>query len=201
MTQYKRPDLILYDLNRLEKILNHPYRPVQIIFAGKAHPADIPGKKIIQRIFNTAKDPRFRGRIAFVEDYGEELAKYMVKGCDLWLNNPKLPLEACSTSGMKASINGVLHCSTLDGWWPEGYNGKNGWAFGVDPSDDAKDAAQLYDLLEKEIVPLFYDRDDEGVPQGWIERMKEAIKSVSPHFSARRMMKEYHEKFYSKIKE
>ncbi len=201
MTEYKRPDLILHDLDRLEKILNHPYRPVQIIFAGKAHPADIPGKKIIQRIFNAAKDPRFQGRIAFVEDYGEELAKYMVKGCDLWLNNPKLPLEACGTSGMKASINGVLHCSTLDGWWPEGYNGKNGWAFGVDPSDDSQDAAQLYDLLEQEIVPLFYDRDEDGLPQGWIERMKEAITSVSPRFSARRMVQEYYDKFYSKIKE
>ncbi len=201
MTQYKRPDLILYDLDRLDKIVNHPFRPVQIIFAGKAHPADIPGKKIIQRIFNVAKDPRFKGRIAFVEDYGEELAKYMVKGCDVWLNNPKPPLEACGTSGMKASINGVLHCSVMDGWWPEGYNGKNGWAFGTETGDDAKDAAQLYDLLEQQIVPLYYKRNDKNIPVQWTMMMKEAIKSVSPNFSARRMMKEYLEKFYSNIKE
>ena len=201
MTEYKRPDLILHDLQRLEKIVNNPSRPVQIIFAGKAHPADIPGKKIIQRIFNVAKDPRFQGRIAFVEDYGEELAKYMVKGCDVWLNNPKLPLEACGTSGMKASINGVLHCSTRDGWWREGFNGKNGWAFGVEPSDDTKDANELYDLLEQKIVPLYYDQNENGIPYGWVAMMKEAIRSVSPKFSARRMMKEYKSKFYNNIRE
>ncbi|WP_236583109.1 MULTISPECIES: alpha-glucan family phosphorylase [unclassified Nitratiruptor] len=199
MTEYKRPDLILYDLNRLEQIVNNSSRPIQIIFAGKAHPADIPGKQIIQKIFSVAKDPKFQGRIAFVEDYGEELAKYMVKGCDVWLNNPKLPLEACGTSGMKASINGVLHCSTRDGWWPEGYNGKNGWVFGTDPSDDAKDANELYDLLENEIVPLYYVQNEKGIPKGWTKMMKEAIKSVAPYFSARRMMKEYKNKFYERI--
>ncbi|BCD60336.1 MULTISPECIES: alpha-glucan family phosphorylase [unclassified Nitratiruptor] len=201
MTEYKRPDLILYDLDRLEKIVNDPSKPMQIIFAGKAHPADIPGKKIIQKIFNVAKNPKFQGRIAFIEDYGEELAKYMVKGCDIWLNNPKLPLEACGTSGMKASINGVLHCSTKDGWWLEGFNGKNGWAFGVDPSDDLKDANELYDLLENEIVPLYYDQDENGIPSSWTKMMKEAIKSVAPHFSARRMMKEYKNRFYERIGE
>ncbi|BAF70057.1 alpha-glucan family phosphorylase [Nitratiruptor sp. SB155-2] len=201
MTEYKRPDLILYDLERLEKIVNDPSEPIQIIFAGKAHPADIPGKKIIQKIFNVAKNPRFQGRIAFIEDYGEELAKYMVKGCDVWLNNPRLPLEACGTSGMKASINGVLHCSTKDGWWVEGFNGKNGWTFGVDPSDDAKDANELYDLLENEIIPLYYDQDENGIPSEWTKMMKEAIKSVAPHFCARRMMKEYKNKFYDKIGE
>ncbi len=201
MTEYKRPDLILHDLVRLEKILTNPYYPVQIIFAGKAHPADLPGQRIIQHIFGVAKNPRFQGRIAFVEDYGEELAKYMVRGCDVWLNNPKIPLEACGTSGMKASVNGVLHCSTMDGWWPEGYNGKNGWRFGGDVSDDAKDAAELYDLLEQQIIPLYYTRDEDGIPHGWVEMMRQAIKSVAPKFSARRMMKEYKEKFYDHIKE
>ena len=197
MTQYKRPYLILEDLERLEKIVNNSQRPVQIIFAGKAHPADIEGKKIIQKIFNVAKDSRFAGRIAFVEDYNEFVAKYMVRGCDLWLNNPKPPLEACGTSGMKASINGTLHCSVMDGWWIEGYNGKNGFKFGLE-GDDIKDANELYDLLENEIIPMYYD--DEGLPKKWIEMMKNAISSVAPQFSARRMMKDYINKFYLNIK-
>ncbi len=201
MTSYKRPDLILYDLDRLEKIINDPVRPVQIIFAGKAHPADDPGKMIIQKIFKTAQDRRFRGRIAFVEDYGEEVAKYLVKGVDVWLNNPLLPLEACGTSGMKASVNGTLHLSVKDGWWIEGYNGQNGWSFGGEISDEKRDAYELYEVLEKEIVPLFYDIDKDGVPVGWVKMMKEAIKSVAPSFSARRMMKEYLEKFYLPISE
>ena len=199
MTSYKRPDLILHDLDRLEKIVNNFARPVQIVFAGKAHPADQPGKQIIQRIFKTAQDRRFRGRIAFVEDYGEEVAKYLVRGVDVWLNNPQIPMEACGTSGMKASVNGTLHCSTLDGWWPEGYNGKNGWAIGGETSDDAADAAALYDTIEQTIVPLFYELDEEGLPAGWIAMMKEAIKSVAPRFGARRMMREYLDKFYLEI--
>ena len=201
MTEYKRPYLILKDLDRLDKLVNNPERPIQIIFAGKAHPADMPGKKIIQQIFNVAKDPRFAGRIAFVEDYNEEVAKYLVRGCDIWLNNPRIPLEASGTSGMKASINGVLHCSTKDGWWPEGFNGKNGWAFGGDVSDDEKDANELYDLLENEIVPKFYNSDDRGYSKEWVAMMKEAIKSVTPRFSARRMMYDYLNKFYLNIKE
>ncbi len=199
MTSYKRPDLILYDLDRLEKIVNNSSRPVQIIFAGKAHPADNPGKMIIQKIFKAAQDRRFRGRIAFVEDYGEEVAKYLVKGVDVWLNNPLLPLEACGTSGMKASINGVLHLSVKDGWWIEGYNGKNGWSFGREKSDDERDSKELYDILEKEIVPLFYDTDRNGISIRWARMMKEAIKSIAPLFSSRRMMKEYLEKFYIPI--
>ncbi|WP_456485126.1 alpha-glucan family phosphorylase [Hydrogenimonas sp.] len=199
MTAYKRPDLILHDLDRLDKIINNFARPVQIIFAGKAHPADMEGKKILQRIFKTAQDPRFRGRIGFVEDYGEEVAKYLVRGADVWLNTPLIPMEACGTSGMKASVNGTIHCSTLDGWWPEGYNGKNGWAFGGDTSSDEADANALYDTIENRIVPLFYELDERGVPSGWIGMMKEAIKSVSPHFSARRMMRDYLEKFYLPI--
>ena len=199
MTSYKRPDLILHDLDRLERIVNNFARPVQIVFAGKAHPADNPGKQILQRIFKTAQDPRFRGRIAFVEDYGEQVARYLVRGVDVWLNNPLLPMEACGTSGMKASINGTLHCSTLDGWWPEGYNGRNGWAIGGDRSDDGADAAALYDTIEGRIVPLYYTLDEHNLPAGWIEMMKEAIRSIAPRFGARRMMKDYLEKFYLPI--
>lgn len=199
MAEYKRPYLILNDLNRLEKILNNRDKPVQIVFAGKAHPADMEGKKILQYIFKTAQDCKFRGRIAFVEDYGENVAKYLVHGVDIWLNNPQIPMEASGTSGMKASLNGVLHLSVLDGWWPEAYNGKNGWAFGEEPSNNEKDAAQLYDLLENEIVPLYYDRDTKGIPNKWVETMKEAIRSIPAQFSARRMMKDYLSKFYVPI--
>ncbi len=199
MTSYKRPDLILHDLNRLERIVNNFAKPVQIVFAGKAHPADNPGKRILQRIFKTAQDPRFRGRIAFVEDYGENVAKYLVRGCDVWLNNPLIPMEACGTSGMKAAVNGTLHCSTKDGWWPEGYDGENGWAIGGEASDDEKDAQALYDTIENEIVPLFYELDDRGMPAGWIAKMRASIKSVAPKFGGRRMMKEYLRKFYIPI--
>ncbi len=207
ITGYKRADLILYDTERLKKILLNPARPVQIIFAGKAHPEDIDGKKTIQRIYNIAKDPEFQGRIAFIEDYDERLAHYLVKGVDVWLNNPMPPLEACGTSGMKASVNGVLHISVLDGWWPEGFNGKNGWAFGGDKTEDssqdpnASDANQIYNLIEQEIVPLYYDRNEKGIPEKWVEKMKEAIKTIAPNFSARRMLKEYIDKFYSKLLE
>ncbi len=199
MTEYKRPDLILHDLDRLEKIVNDFARPVQIVFAGKAHPADNPGKKILQRIFKTAQDPRFRGRIAFVEDYGEDVAKYLVRGVDVWLNTPQIPMEACGTSGMKAAINATLHFSVLDGWWPEAYNGRNGWAIGKERSEDAADAASLYDTLEKEIVPLYYDVTEQGVPAGWVAMMRESIRTIAPRFCARRMMKEYLEKFYLPI--
>lgn len=193
---YKRADLIFYDPERLKKLLKNTWCPVQIIFAGKAHPEDEPGKRILQRIFNFARDPDFGGRIAFVEDYDEQLAQYMVHGVDLWLNNPLPPMEACGTSGMKASINGVPNLSILDGWWIEGYNGKNGWAFGSKEGNDASDSAAVYELLEKEIIPLYYEADEQGVPRGWVKMMKAAMKSVGPNFSARRMVKEYMEKFY-----
>ena len=199
MTSYKRPDLILYDLDRLEKIISNNSNPVQIIFAGKAHPADIPGKKILQKIFKIAQEPRFKGRIAFVEDYGELVAKYLIRGVDVWLNTPILSLEACGTSGMKASINGVLHLSTNDGWWIEGYNGKNGWVFGKEPSNDKEDANELYDILEKEIIPLYYDVNSDNIPYKWVQKMKEAMISLTSKFSARRMMKEYLDKFYIPI--
>ena len=195
---YKRADLIFSDLERLKQLLNDPWRPLQIIFAGKAHPADDPGKKILQRIFNFAQDPELGGRIAFVEDYGEQLAQYLVHGVDVWLNTPQPPLEACGTSGMKAALNGVLHLSILDGWWPEGFNGKNGWAFGEDTEAirDAQDAEAMYAILEQQTVPLYYQVNDAGIPVEWVKMMKAAIKGSGPFFSARRMVKEYSRKFY-----
>jgi len=194
---YKRADLIFTDLERLKRLLNDPFRPLQLVFAGKAHPADDPGKRLLQRIFNFAQDPELGGRIAFVEDYGALLAQYLVHGVDVWLNTPRPPLEACGTSGMKAAINGTLHLSILDGWWPEGYNGKNGWAFGGDEAaSDAQDAAALYAILEKEVVPLYYTVNEEGIPVAWVKKMRESMKSIGPAFSARRMVKEYSQKFY-----
>lgn len=199
-TTYKRANLIFRDLRRLKALLSDRWRPVQIIFAGKAHPADEPGKRIIQQIFNFARDPEMEGRIAFVENYDEQLAQYMTHGVDVWLNNPLPPLEASGTSGMKAALNGVPNLSILDGWWLEGFNGRNGWAFGQADSppesrDDA-DAEAIYSILEKEIIPLYYKLDDDGIPRDWIKVMKEAIVSNAPVFSARRMVKEYAKKFY-----
>ena len=199
---YKRADLIFHDPARLRRILNNPWRPVQIIFAGKAHPADYEGKLILQRIYEFAQQPDFGGRIGFVEDYGEQMAQYLVHGVDVWLNNPIPPMEACGTSGMKASLNGVLNLSILDGWWIEGYNGRNGWAFGSETppgSRDASDAAALYTLLEKEVVPLYYSVSIDGIPHGWVKKMKETIKSTSASFSARRMVKEYVNKYYPSL--
>jgi len=197
---YKRADLIFFDMVRLKKLLNDRWRPMQIIFAGKAHPADDPGKRIIQKIFNESRNPEMGGRIAFVEDYGEQMAQYMVHGVDVWLNNPKPPLEACGTSGMKASLNGVPNLSILDGWWIEGFNGTNGWGFGgdnTDEQDDRKDAEDLYRLLENEVIPLYYQVSEDGYPKGWAALMKRAIKSTAARFSARRMLKDYMEKFYT----
>ena len=198
---YKRADLIMHDWNRLKKLLNDRWRPIQIIFAGKAHPADDPGKQILQRIFNAARDPEMGGRIAFVEDYGERLAQYLIHGVDVWLNNPLPPMEASGTSGMKAALNGVPHLSLLDGWWVEGFNGKNGWAFGHEEksgSRDQADAEELYRILEEDIIPLYYKFSDDGIPVEWVKIMKASIKSNAPRFSARRMVKDYIEKFYLK---
>jgi starch phosphorylase len=193
---YKRADLIFHDIERLKTLLNDRWKPIQIIFAGKAHPADDPGKRLIQKIFNAARDPAFGGRIAFVEDYNELLAQYMVHGVDVWLNNPLPPYEASGTSGMKASLNGVPHLSILDGWWLEGYTGKNGWAFGSKATEEQRntsDARDLYETLEKQIIPLYYNNGHNGK---WARVMKESIKSNAARFSARRMVKEYIVKFY-----
>jgi starch phosphorylase len=198
---YKRADLIFYDLKRLKNLLNDPWRPIQIIFAGKAHPADDPGKQVLQRVFNATRDPATGGRIAFVEDYGEQFAQYMVHGVDVWLNNPVPPMEACGTSGMKAALNGVPHLSIMDGWWMEGFNRKNGWTFGQDESGYNRgqaDAEAIYRILEEEIIPLYYKVSDDGTPHDWVKVMKESIKSNGPRFSTRRMLKEYIQKFYIK---
>jgi glycogen phosphorylase len=198
-TAYKRPELIFHDPDRLAAILNRLDRPVQIVFAGKAHPADEPAKHHLQRVFKHALDPKFGGRLAFIDDYDMHLAHYLVQGCDVWLNNPRKPLEASGTSGMKASLNGVPHLSIGDGWWAEGFNGRNGWLIEshANPDDhaavDAADAHALYDLLENEVVPAFYDRDRDGrgLPHRWIAIVREAMRSNIPRFSTRRMVKQY----------
>jgi starch phosphorylase len=202
-TDYKRPELIFHNPERLARILTAFRRPVQIVFAGKAHPADHPGKQHLQRIYSRAMDPAFGGRTAFVEDYDLHVAHFLVQGCDVWLNTPRKPYEASGTSGMKASINGALHLSTGDGWWAEGYTGSNGWLIdgGVvshDPAAvDAADAEALYRLLEEEVVPTFYDRDANKVPRRWLQMVKEAIRTTMPRFSARRMVKQYAEWIYA----
>lgn len=195
-TAYKRPTLILHDLDRLERMLTDPLRPVQLVFAGKAHPADLDGKRLIQHVYRLALDPRFAGRIAFLPEYDQHLARYLVAGVDVWLNTPLPPLEASGTSGMKAAVNGVPVLSILDGWWPEGYMGDNGWAFGgeeIAGDRTTADAAALYRLLEEEVIPLYYDRGPDGIPHGFVRVMKQAIKTVAPRFSSRRMMREYSE--------
>jgi len=202
-TEYKRPMLIFRDIDRLKLLVNNEWHPVQIVFAGKSHPADLPSKHLIQQVYHLALDREFHGRLAFVENYDMHLARYLVHGVDVWLNTPRRLQEACGTSGMKASLNGVLHLSVRDGWWHEGYNGSNGWVIGSDlisPSPDEEDEADaeaLYRLLEEEIVPLYYTRDRDGVPHGWIRMVKEAIRSIVPVFCARRMLKEYTERVYS----
>ena len=202
-TGYKRPELIFHDAERLARILNAVERPVQILFAGKSHPADDIGKHHLQRVYKRALDPLFGGRVAFVDDYDLHVAHFFVQGCDVWLNNPRKPMEASGTSGMKAALNGVPHLSIGDGWWAEGYDGSNGWLIdgGVTGDDheavDAADAAALYRLLEEEIVPAFYERDQADVPHRWMAVVKQSIRTVAPRFSARRMVKEYVERMYA----
>ena len=199
---YKRATLIFRDLERLRKILLDTHRPVQLIFAGKSHPADDPGKNLIQEIYNFAKSNNMGGRVAFVEDYDMHIGRYMKQGVDVWLNTPRRPREASGTSGMKASLNGVPNLSILDGWWVEGYNGANGWVIGDETEydnhdeQDWADANSMYDTLENEIVPLYYDRDRDNIPRGWVEIMREAMRTNTPEFSMRRMLKDYTQKLY-----
>jgi len=199
---YKRAVLILKDIERLKRILNDKSRPVQLIFSGKSHPQDNPGKEYIQHIIRTANDPDLRRKIVFIEDYDIEIARNLVQGVDIWLNTPRRPLEASGTSGMKAAANGALNLSILDGWWDEGYNGRNGWAIGHgeeynDPEyQDVLDSINLYNLLEDEIVPLFYNRRVDGIPSEWIDMMKASMSSICPYFNTNRMVSEYTERFY-----
>jgi len=194
---YKRPSLILRDLDRLAALVNDPHRPIQIIFSGKAHPADYEGKLEVQKIANLRHDPRFRGKIVFIEDYDINVCRHMIQGVDVWLNNPRRPEEASGTSGQKALLNGALNLSILDGWWAEAYDGTNGFAIGRGASHsnpaitDARDAEALYEVLEKEVIPLYYDRDADGLPHGWIKRMKNSISSLAWRFSAHRMVANY----------
>lgn len=199
---YKRASLLLKDPERLKRLLNNPDMPVQIIFSGKAHPHDVGGKSLIKEIVHFANQADVRNRIVFLENYDMNIAKYMVSGGDIWLNTPRRPMEASGTSGMKAALNGVLNCSILDGWWAEGYHGDNGWAIGggeeyedEDLQDDIE-SKLLYDLLEREIIPLYYDRVRDGLPREWIQRMKNTMQSVGKEFSCHRMIREYAEKFY-----
>ncbi|MBI4476921.1 MAG: alpha-glucan family phosphorylase, partial [Acidobacteria bacterium] len=201
-TGYKRPELIFTDPDRLARILAAAKRPVQVVFAGKAHPADDIGKAHLQRVFQRAVDPAFGGRVAFVDDYDLHVAHFLVQGCDVWLNTPRKPLEASGTSGMKAAMNGVPHLSIGDGWWAEGYNSANGWLIEGRPASDDPvavdhaDADALYRLLEEQVVPVFYDRDRRDVPHRWLKIVREAIRSIVPRFSTRRMVKQYVELMY-----
>ncbi len=199
-TSYKRPNLIFHDLKRITRLLTDSRRPIQIIFAGKAHPADDPGKRALQQVYLHALDLGLAGRVAFVDDYDLHVAHFLVQGSDIWLNNPLKPLEACGTSGMKAAINGVPHLSAADGWWPEAYNGKNGWMIDSDPSGgDAAEAECIYRLLEEQIIPAYYEMGEDGVPRRWVAVVKESIRTVAPRFSARRMLKDYATRFYCPI--
>jgi starch phosphorylase len=196
---YKRANLIFRDLGRLRELLTSQRRPVQLVFAGKAHPSDDPGKKVLQEVYEFTRDSTMEGRVAFLEDYDMHLAHRLVQGVDLWMNLPRVPLEASGTSGMKAGLNGVPQLSTLDGWWPEAYDGLNGWAIPTAaPNTDAdrEDSERLYVLLERHVVPLFYSRSDAGVPVGWVEKMKHAIRVAGGGFNARRMVQEYATQYY-----
>ncbi len=200
---YKRATLMFKDVERLKAILNRHDRPVQILFSGKSHPADNPGKHFIQDIYQLSLQPGLSGKIMFIEEYDIAVGRAMVQGVDLWLNNPRRPHEASGTSGQKASLNGSPNASILDGWWPEGYNGNNGWAigeereYGSQEEQDWNDAQSLYHILEHEIVPSYYDnRDSDGVPARWMEIAKESIISCAPQFSTRRMLADYLRYYY-----
>jgi len=200
---YKRANLMMRDYDRLLYIINNAKMPVQFVFSGKAHPADEPGKLIIQQVYRAIKDSKSGGRLVFIEDYDMNVARYLVQGVDVWLNTPRRPNEASGTSGMKAALNGVLNFSVLDGWWHEGYNGRNGWAIGDDTDyedpnqQDEADAECLYDILENEIIPLYYqNRSADNLPGDWIGRVKESMRTLIPQFSMRRMLKEYMNQLY-----
>jgi starch phosphorylase len=198
---YKRADLLFQDLDRLDRLVNHPERPLQIIYAGKAHPRDTGGKALAQRVANLERDPRFAGRIVFIENYSMHVARQLVQGVDAWLNTPRRPLEACGTSGEKCIANGVLNISILDGWWAEAYDGHNGFAIGngeihANPElQDEHDALALFDLLENQVIPLYYQREG-GIPHGWVARVKRAIRTLAWRYNADRMVMDYAKECY-----
>ena len=201
LATYKRLNLLIQDPERMLRLLDAP-QPIQLLFAGKAHPRDDDAKRVLARMFNLKSDPRLGGRVAFLEDYDIGLASILTNGCGVWINLPRPPLEASGTSGMKAACNGVLNLSVLDGWWAEAYDGSNGWAIdGTEDADaaakDARDAAALFDLLEREIIPMYYDRDAAGIPHTWIARIKASLRTIGPRFCATRMLDEYVRKIYA----
>ena len=199
---YKRGNLIFRNIERLKALFSDSQQPLQILFAGKAHPRDDAGKELIRQIVHLARQAPFNGRIFFLQDYDMNLARYLVQGCDVWLNNPRRPLEASGTSGMKAAVNGVLNVSVFDGWWDEACDKHAGWTIGRgehyddEHYQDEVESNSLYDLLETEVIPLFYQRDADGLPGGWIGRMKETIAQLAPQYNAHRMVREYVEGFY-----
>jgi starch phosphorylase len=199
---YKRANLILADLENLAGMVNDPKRPVQFVFAGKAHPRDEPGKRVLQQIAELMRNPRFSDKFVFVEDYDINVGRHLVQGVDVWLNNPRRPLEASGTSGQKVVLNGGLNLSVLDGWWAEAYDGLNGFAIGTGRTHtnmdvhDARDGAELYRVLKEEVIPLYYKRDGDGLPRDWIKRMKRTIRTLGWRFNADRMVMDYTLKCY-----
>jgi len=198
---YKRWDLILSDRELLSKLINDPERPVQFVFSGKAHPQDQGAKRVLQELIDWQREPTVRQRVAFIEDYDQEIARQMVQGVDVWMNVPRRPQEASGTSGEKVAVNGGLNFSVLDGWWLEGYDGDNGFAIGdladvTENEMDRQDAESMYRVLSEEVIARFYDRDDEGLPRRWIAMMKRSIGTLAPQFSSDRMVAEYVERIY-----
>jgi starch phosphorylase len=199
---YKRADLILSEMETLAAMVNDPKQPVQFVFAGKAHPLDEPGKRVLQQIAELMRTPRFAHKFVFVEDYDINVGRHFVQGVDVWLNTPRRPLEASGTSGQKVVLNGGLNLSILDGWWAEAYDGFNGFAIGTgrthsDPTvHDSRDGQDLYRTLREVVIPLFYQRDQDGLPRGWIKRMKRTIRTLGWRFNADRMVMDYTLKCY-----
>jgi len=199
---YKRANLILTDIERLGAMINDPKRPVQFVFAGKAHPRDEPGKKVLQQIAELMRDSKFADRFVFVEDYDINVGRHLVQGVEVWLNNPRRPLEASGTSGQKVVLNGGLNLSVPDGWWAEAYDGKNGFSIGTGRTHsnmdvhDKRDGEDLYRALKDEVIPLYYQRDRDGLPRGWISRMKRTIRTLGWRFNADRMVMDYALKCY-----
>jgi starch phosphorylase len=199
---YKRANLILGDLEMLASMVNDPKRPVQFVFAGKAHPHDTPGKQVLQQVAELMRNKRFANKFVFIEDYDINVGRFLVQGVDVWLNNPRRPLEASGTSGQKVVLNGGLNLSILDGWWAEAYDGLNGFAIGTGRTHtsmdvhDRRDGEDLYRVLREEVIPLFYQRDRDGLPRGWIKRMKRTIRTLGWRFNANRMVMDYTLKCY-----
>jgi starch phosphorylase len=199
---YKRANLILADIERLGAMVNDPKRPVQFVFAGKSHPRDEPGKRVLQQIAELMRNPKFADKFVFVEDYDINVGRFLVQGVDVWLNNPRRPLEASGTSGQKVVLNGGLNLSVLDGWWAEAYDGLNGFAIGTGRTHtnmnvhDTRDGEDLYRVLKEEVIPLYYKRDGDGLPRGWIKRMKRTIRTLGWRFNADRMVMDYTLKCY-----